>query len=66
MTSVDVMPTAADADATMTVNGSAVASGQAKATALNVGDNTITVQVTAKDGMTKKSYGVTVTRATYG
>ncbi|MEK4508269.1 cadherin-like beta sandwich domain-containing protein [Paenibacillus sp. FSL K6-2524] len=66
VTSVDVTPTAADADATMTVNGSAAASGQAQAMALNVGDNRVTVQVTAKDGTANKSYAVTVTRATYG
>ena len=64
--SIDVMATTADAETTMTVNGSAVVSGQAKATALNVGDNTITVQVTAKDGITQNNYGITVTRATYG
>ncbi|MCQ6562252.1 cadherin-like beta sandwich domain-containing protein [Paenibacillus mendelii] len=63
VTSVDITPTAADAEAKVTVNGSAVASGQAKAMALNVGDNTITVQVTAQDGITKRSYTVTVTRA---
>ncbi|TDF97047.1 cadherin-like beta sandwich domain-containing protein [Paenibacillus piri] len=61
LTSVDVTPTAADAEATMTVNGSAVASGQAKATALDVGDNTITIQVTAKDGITNKNYIVQIT-----
>ena len=65
VTSIDVTPTAAETDATITVNGSAVASGQAKATALNDGDNTIAVEVTAKNGMTKKSYALTVTRATY-
>ncbi|WP_438348202.1 cadherin-like beta sandwich domain-containing protein [Paenibacillus sp. FA6] len=65
VTSIHITPTAADAEATMTVNGSAVASGQSTATVLNVGDNAITVQVTAKGGNTKKSYTVTVTRATY-
>ena len=63
VTSIDVTPTPADADAAVTVNGSAVASGQAAATPLNVGDNAITVQVAAKDGLTTKNYVVTVTRS---
>jgi hypothetical protein len=65
VTSVDITPTAVNADATITVNGSGVTSGQAKAMALNVGNNTITVDVTAEDGITNKSYALTVTRATY-
>jgi len=63
VTSIDVAPTTADADATVTVNGVAVTNGQALATVLNVGDNAITIEVTAKDGLTTKGYTVTVTRA---
>ncbi|MBL0386542.1 cadherin-like beta sandwich domain-containing protein [Tumebacillus sp. ITR2] len=63
VTSVDVTPTVADGTATLKVNGSAVASGNAVTLPLLVGDNTITVQVTAQDGTTKKTYTVTVTRA---
>jgi tRNA threonylcarbamoyladenosine modification (KEOPS) complex Pcc1 subunit len=63
-TSVTVTPTTADANATVTVNGSTVASGQASgAINLAVGDNAITVVVTAQDLTTTKTYTVTVNRA---
>ncbi|MCX5990869.1 MAG: cadherin-like beta sandwich domain-containing protein [Chloroflexi bacterium] len=62
--SVTVTPTANESHATITVNGVAVASGSASgAIALNVGDNTITIVVTAQDGTTSDTYTVTVTRA---
>jgi tRNA threonylcarbamoyladenosine modification (KEOPS) complex Pcc1 subunit len=64
VTSITVTPTVADATATVTVNGTAVTSGSASgAIPLNVGDNTITVAVTAQDGTTVKTYIITVTRA---
>src|SRR5690606_34014361 len=51
-------------NATITVNGTAVTSGNASgAIALNVGSNTITTVVTAQDGTTTKTYTVTVNRA---
>jgi LEA14-like dessication related protein len=63
-TSITTTPTASDASASITVNGVAVASGNASGgTALNVGSNTITTVVTAQDGTTIKTYTVTVTRA---
>ena len=50
--------------ATVTVDGSSVASGSASGPiALSVGSNSITVRVTAEDGMTTMDYTVTVTRA---
>ena len=59
-----VTPTAADPTATIKVNGTTVASGNASgAIALVVGANTITTVVTAQDGTTTKTYTVTVTRA---
>ena len=62
--SLSVTPTTADANATVTVNGSMVASGTASgAVALAVGMNTITVVVTAQDGTTTQSYTIVVTRA---
>ncbi|QYR21492.1 cadherin-like beta sandwich domain-containing protein [Paenibacillus sp. sptzw28] len=64
VTSVTVTPTASDLNATLTVNGKAVASGAASAAIpLNVGDNRIDVLVTAEDGTTAKTYTVIVTRS---
>jgi uncharacterized delta-60 repeat protein len=63
--SLTVAPTAAQANATITVNATPVASGSASgAIALAVGANTITTIVTAQDGVTTKTYTVTVTRGT--
>ncbi len=59
-TSITITPTAADAGATITVNGAAVASGhQSQAISLNPGQNTVTVAVTAADGVTTKNYTIT-------
>jgi gliding motility-associated-like protein len=64
-TSITVIPTTSDANATVTVNGTAVVSGTASgAISLNVGTNTITTIVTAEDGTTTDTYAVVVTRAT--
>jgi len=61
--SLTVTPTVAESHATVEVNGTAVESGnESGAINLAVGDNTITVLVTAQDGTTK-TYTVTVTRA---
>ena len=63
-TSLIVTPTAAQANATVSVNGTAVASGAASSgLALAVGPNTITTVVTAQDGTTTMSYTLVVTRA---
>src|SRR6185312_4717711 len=62
-TLVKITPSAADANATITVNGAAVASGtQSASQALVVGPNTITTVVTAPDGVTTKTYTIIVTR----
>jgi len=62
--SVTITPTVAQADATISVNGNAVASGASSGgISLNVGANEITTLVTAQDGVTQKIYTVTVTRA---
>jgi len=64
VSSITLTPTRNQANATITVNGSAVTSGSASgAIALTVGTNTITTVVTAQDGSTTKTYTVTVTRA---
>ena len=61
--SITVTPTTNDANATVTVNGTAVASGSASgAISLDVGDNAIEVVVTAEDGVSTQTYTVTVAR----
>ncbi|HEU0208320.1 MAG TPA: cadherin-like beta sandwich domain-containing protein, partial [Candidatus Udaeobacter sp.] len=62
-TSTTVTPTAADPNATITVNGNPVASGTPSGSiALNVGSNIITVVVTAQDTTTMKTYTINVIR----
>jgi hypothetical protein len=62
---VTVTPTASDPGASITVNGSAVTSGQASgAISLLVGSNTITTVVTAVD-TTTKTYIVIITRGEF-
>ncbi|MFI5137327.1 MAG: gliding motility-associated C-terminal domain-containing protein, partial [Sphingobacteriales bacterium] len=64
-TSVTVTPTTVDPTATVKVNGIAVASGTASGSiSLSVGANTITLIGTAQDGVTTKTYTLTITRAT--
>ncbi len=63
-TSIQVVPTAKDPTATITVNGIAVASGlPSPALSLAVGQNVITTVLTAQDGVTTKTVIITVTRA---
>lgn len=64
--SVDVIPTTADSNAKVTVNGNHVASGRAEFVSLNVGTNAITIVVTAENGTTSKTYTITVNRASSG
>ena len=62
--SLTVTPTVTDAGATVTVNGVAVTSGSAsEAVPLSVGENSISVVVTAADGTTITTSTVVVTRA---
>jgi phosphodiesterase/alkaline phosphatase D-like protein len=61
--SLMLTPTVSNGNATVTVNGTAVISGSASGPiALNAGPNVIKVVVTAQDGLTIKTYTVTVTR----
>jgi alpha-tubulin suppressor-like RCC1 family protein len=63
VSSVNITPTVNESHATVTVNSQPVISGQAsQALNLNVGDNTISIMVTAQDGTTTQAYTVTVTR----
>jgi alpha-tubulin suppressor-like RCC1 family protein len=58
-----VTPTVTDLTATLTVNGTPVVSGSASAQIpLSIGSNTITIVVTAQDGVTQTTYTITVTR----
>lgn len=64
ITQITLTPTAEDPAATIKVNGVAVPSGQATVVQLpNVGDNTISVQVTSKIGNLVQNYTVVVNRA---
>ncbi|MEO7211984.1 cadherin-like beta sandwich domain-containing protein [Mucilaginibacter sp.] len=63
-TSIGVTPTSTESHATITVNGTTVASGTPSgAINLNGGSNIITTIITAQDGTTTKTYTITVTRA---
>ncbi|AVK83259.1 hypothetical protein C3943_06615 [Lysinibacillus sp. B2A1] len=63
VSTITVIPNAKDSTATVKVNGNLVSSGATSATIpLNVGSNTIFIEVTAVNS-TKKTYQVKVTRA---
>lgn len=63
-TSLSVVPTRLQSGAVIRVNGNLVTSGAASAAIpVSVGANTITTVVTAADGVTTKTYTVTVNRA---
>ncbi|ASU32658.1 cadherin-like beta sandwich domain-containing protein [Mucilaginibacter xinganensis] len=65
--SIKLTPTATAGDASIMVNGTAVASGVASASIpLTAGDNVINTVVTASDGTTVKTYTLTVTRSAAG
>lgn len=67
ISSIQVVPTAKDATATITVNGMAVTSGTAsQAIALPVGSTMITTVITAQDGVTTRTITINVTRAMQG
>ncbi|WP_083453989.1 cadherin-like beta sandwich domain-containing protein [Syntrophomonas palmitatica] len=64
VTSIKITPTGQDFTANIKVNGNDVASGAAYGPInLNVGNNLITILVTAEDTSITKTYNVTVTRA---
>lgn len=62
VSNIQVTPTVADTKASVKVNGQAVSTGGTLPVSLNVGSNTVTVQVTAEDRTTVKTYSVTVYR----
>ena len=64
VSSVTVTPTKAHAGAIIMVNGTVVSSGTSSgAISLSVGANNISMVVTAEDGITTKTYTITVQRA---
>lgn len=64
VTTLALTPAAAGSGASIRINGASVASGSTTgALSLSVGSNTFTVQVTAQDGATIRTYTVVVTRA---
>lgn len=64
VSAVALTPTAEQPNATITVNGTAVSSGSSINVPLAVCANTISVSVTAQDGVTTKLYALTITRQT--
>jgi lysophospholipase L1-like esterase len=64
VSSITITPTHNVTPVTITVNGVSVTSGSASSpVSLNVGSNTITVIVRAQDGVTTKTYTISVYRA---
>jgi gliding motility-associated-like protein len=61
--SITITPAAANANALITIGGISVASGSGLSVPLNAGSNPIPVVVTAEDGITTKTYSLTVNRA---
>lgn len=59
-TSMTVTPTLSDTNATVTVNGETAASDAATSVSLTGGNTRIAVTVTAEDGVTQKTYVVSV------
>lgn len=62
ISSLQFTPSLNQANASVTINGIAVTNGNSSSVALNVGTNTITIVVTAEDGITTKTYTIVVTR----
>lgn len=63
ITSVTVIPTASDSSAAIRINGTSITNGSTSSPiSLYTGANTIYVVVTAMDGVTNKTYTITVNR----
>ena len=63
VSSITITPTSADPSAGITINGVSVTSGSpSNSINMNVGDNTITIIVTARTGITSKTYTIVVHR----
>jgi hypothetical protein len=65
VSSISLTPIVAESHATLTINGILAATGSASGPiALNAGSNTVTVTVTAQDGITQRSYRLDILRKT--
>jgi hypothetical protein len=62
-TSVDIAVTAKDPDATVAINGQSAKSTLKKAIALKMGENTVTVKITAPDGETSRTFVIKISRS---
>jgi hypothetical protein len=62
VTSVTISHTPTDTSATVRVNGAVLAAGSGLIVALNLGSNTIVVQVTAQNGIATNTYTLTINR----
>ncbi|WP_409367586.1 cadherin domain-containing protein [Lysinibacillus sp. 38-6] len=60
---VDVIPTTADGNATIRLNGEAVTNAVGKTVSLNAGHNAISIMVTAENRLVTKIYTIDVLRA---
>lgn len=60
---VHITSTLADSLATLQVQGNATTSGNAVAVPVHVGSNTITLEVTAEDRVTKEAYTIEISRS---
>ncbi|MFJ7669425.1 cadherin domain-containing protein [Lysinibacillus sp. NPDC097195] len=60
---VDIVPTTADGNATITINGQTGTNAVGKTVSLNAGHNAISIMVTAENGLTTKIYTIDVIRA---
>ncbi|MDD3138460.1 MAG: leucine-rich repeat protein [Lachnospiraceae bacterium] len=63
ISSITINAVSADDSAMVSING---VEGSTKLVALNVGNNVITVEVTAEDGVSTKTYTININRATGG
>ncbi|MTI55396.1 S-layer homology domain-containing protein [Geosporobacter ferrireducens] len=59
---IDVTAWLEDSNASMKLNGINLSNGMPRMLELNIGENIVTIQVTAEDGSTKKTYRVTINR----
>lgn len=61
--SINVTPTLVEVNATISINGTSATSGAASAVSLATGVNVLNIVVTAQNGISTKTYTLTVTRA---